>query len=154
MSARRPHLAGVTIVILLCLGANAQVSEVTIAPFPSRIEQHGDLNITVSEIRTVMRGPMFPSILRFRDDSVIITGSAAEEGGKTTSIRSADNGATWTEEINFAPFFTTGYTGLVPTGPGEFLCVFDAVSPQPWTRHAAHWIGVVDITIEPRPPEQ
>lgn len=61
---------------------------------------------------------------------------------------SRDGGKTWTDEINFAPFFTTGYTGIVTTGPGKFLCVFDAAPPQPWTRHAAHWIGVVDVTVE------
>jgi len=61
---------------------------------------------------------------------------------------STDGGKTWTSEINFGPFLTTGYTGIVSTGPGKFLCVFDAAPPQPWTRHTAHWIGVVDISVE------
>lgn len=60
---------------------------------------------------------------------------------------SRDGGKTWADEINFAPFFTTGYTGIATTGPGKFLVVFDAAPPQPWTRHAAHWIGVADISV-------
>lgn len=60
---------------------------------------------------------------------------------------STDDGASWTEEINFAPFFTTGYTDIVALAPGKFLAVFDATPPQPWTNHAAHWVGAVDIDV-------
>ncbi|NLX05029.1 MAG: exo-alpha-sialidase [Phycisphaerae bacterium] len=58
-----------------------------------------------------------------------------------------DGGRTWTDPINFAPFLTTGYTDIVTTGPGQFLCAFDCTPPQPWTRHTAHWVGVVDIEV-------
>lgn len=60
---------------------------------------------------------------------------------------STDGGASWTEEMNFAPFFTTGYTDIVTLAPGKFLAVFDATPPQPWTNHAAHWVGAVDIEV-------
>ena len=60
---------------------------------------------------------------------------------------SADGGISWTEEINFAPFFTTGYTDIITTAPGRFLAVFDCTPPQPWTNHAAHWVGAVDIEV-------
>jgi hypothetical protein len=39
---------------------------------------------------------------------------------------SLDGGQTWTDLINFAPLFTTG----------------------PWKDHTAHWVGVVNITVE------
>ena len=58
-----------------------------------------------------------------------------------------DKGKTWTEEINFAPFLTTGYTDILASGPKTFLCVFDCTPPQPWKGHAAHWVGAVDITV-------
>ncbi len=60
---------------------------------------------------------------------------------------SADGGHTWCPEINFAPFFTTGYTDILPIGPRKFLCVFDSTPPQPWTNHAAHWVGALDIEV-------
>ncbi len=60
---------------------------------------------------------------------------------------STDHGATWTEEIQFAPFFTTGYTDIIALTPGKFLAVFDCTPPQPWTDHAAHWVGAVDIEV-------
>jgi len=61
---------------------------------------------------------------------------------------SLDGGKTWSEEINFGPFFTTGYTDIIETGSGKFLCVFDCTPPQPWTNYAAHWVGAVDIKVE------
>jgi len=60
---------------------------------------------------------------------------------------STDGGTSWTEEILFAPFFTTGYTDIVAVTPTKFLAVFDCTPPQPWTDHAAHWVGAVDIEI-------
>lgn len=61
---------------------------------------------------------------------------------------STDGGKTWTTEINFAPFLTTGYTDILTIGPRKFLCVFDCTPPQPWTAHAAHWVGVLDVEVE------
>jgi len=61
---------------------------------------------------------------------------------------SLDEGETWTEEVVFGPFLTTGYTGVLATGPGRFLCLFDCTPPQPWTNEAAWWIGAVDVTVE------
>ncbi|MCX7428663.1 MAG: sialidase family protein [Planctomycetia bacterium] len=61
---------------------------------------------------------------------------------------STDGGKTWTGEINYAPLLTTGYTDIVAIGPRKFLCVFDCTPPQPWTDHAAHWVGVLDIQVE------
>jgi len=75
----------------------ADPNEKGVSPFPARVEQKGNLKIAISEIRTVMRGPMFPSIMRLSDGTVFITASAAEEGGKTISIVSKDNGATWSK---------------------------------------------------------
>lgn len=61
---------------------------------------------------------------------------------------STDSGRTWTDEINFGPFLTTGYTGLVTIGPGKFLAFFDCTPPQPWKNDLAWWIGVVDIDVK------
>jgi hypothetical protein len=61
---------------------------------------------------------------------------------------SLDGGQTWTDLINFAPFFTSGYGELLSIGPGQFLAIFDYAAPQPWKDHTAHWVGVVDITVE------
>lgn len=61
---------------------------------------------------------------------------------------STDGGHTWADEVNFAPFLTTGYADIVPAGPGQFLCAFDCTPPQPWKDHKAHWVGVVDISIQ------
>lgn len=61
---------------------------------------------------------------------------------------SLDKGRTWTEEINFGPFLTTGYTGVFATGPGKFIAFFDCTPPQPWTNDAAWWIGAVDIEVK------
>jgi len=61
---------------------------------------------------------------------------------------SLDGGKTWTEPINFAPFFTTGYGGLLSMEPGRFLAFFDYTAPQPWKDHTAHWVGLVEIKVE------
>jgi len=61
---------------------------------------------------------------------------------------SLDAGKTWTEPINFAPFFTTGYGGLVMVEPERYLAFFDYAAPQPWKDHTAHWVGVVEIKVE------
>ena len=63
---------------------------------------------------------------------------------------SLDRGRTWTDEINFGPFLTTGYTGLFATGEGKFIAFFDCTPPQPWTNDAAWWIGAVDIEVKRR----
>jgi len=60
---------------------------------------------------------------------------------------STDHGASWTDEILFAPFFTTGYTDIIALGPRRFLAVFDCTPPQPWKNHASHWVGAVDIEV-------
>jgi hypothetical protein len=60
---------------------------------------------------------------------------------------SLDKGRTWTDEINFGPFLTTGYTGVFAIGPGKFIAFFDCTPPQPWTNDAAWWIGAVDIEV-------
>jgi len=73
-------------------------------------------------------------------------GLAYPRWGNSVSF-STDGGTSWTEEINFAPFFTTGYTDIVALGPGKFLAVFDCTPPQPWNNHAAHWVGAVDIEV-------
>src|SRR5829696_2122482 len=69
--------------------------EIPRSPFPGRVERRGPLTVTVGEIRVVMRGPMFPTLARFPDGSLVITASAGEEHGPTTSIRSTDRGDTW-----------------------------------------------------------
>jgi hypothetical protein len=61
---------------------------------------------------------------------------------------STDGGITWTDEINYAPFFSTGYTDILSLAPGKFMCVFDCTPPQPWKDHEKHWVGVVDINVE------
>ncbi|MBX7256494.1 MAG: glycoside hydrolase [Candidatus Hydrogenedentes bacterium] len=62
-------------------------------------------------------------------------------------VFSTDGGETWTDEINFAPNMTTGYTDVLAIGSRKFLCVFDCTPPQPWTNHAAHWVGALDVTV-------
>ena len=61
---------------------------------------------------------------------------------------STDGGKTWTDEINYAPFFSTGYTDILSLAPGKFVCVFDCTPPQPWTEHEKHWVGVMNISVE------
>jgi len=63
---------------------------------------------------------------------------------------SLDGGKTWTELINYAPFFTSGYGGLLSIEPGRFLAIFDYAAPQPWKEHTAHWVGALDIKVERR----
>ena len=60
---------------------------------------------------------------------------------------SDDGGRTWSEKVQFGPYLTTGYTGVVAIAPRHFLCVFDCTPPQPWLNHAAHWVGVVDVEV-------
>lgn len=64
---------------------------------------------------------------------------------------STDDGRTWTNEINFAPFFTTGYTDILALAPGKFMAVFDCTPPQPWKDHETHWVGVIEIEVEIEP---
>ena len=61
---------------------------------------------------------------------------------------SLDKGHTWTDVINFAPFFTSGYGALLPIKPGHFLAIYDYAAPQPWKDHSGHWVGALDITVE------
>jgi len=61
---------------------------------------------------------------------------------------SLDRGHTWTDVINFAPFFTSGYGALLPIGPGHFLAIYDYAAPQPWKDHTGHWVGAVDIMVK------
>lgn len=61
---------------------------------------------------------------------------------------SLDGGATWTDLINYAPFFTSGYGALLTIAPGQFLAIYDYAAPQPWKDHTAHWVGVATISVE------
>jgi hypothetical protein len=61
---------------------------------------------------------------------------------------SLDGGRSWTEEINFGPFLTTGYPSIVMLEPGRFLVAFDCTPPQPFRDHIAHWVGVADVVVE------
>jgi hypothetical protein len=61
---------------------------------------------------------------------------------------SLDGGHTWTDLINYAPFFTSGYGALLSIEPGRFLAIFDYAARQPWKDHAAHWVGAIDITVK------
>jgi hypothetical protein len=61
---------------------------------------------------------------------------------------SLDGGKTWTDLINYAPFFTSGYGALLPIAPGRFLAIYDYAAPQPWKDHTAHWVGVAEVTVE------
>jgi len=65
-------------------------------------------------------------------------------------VFSLDGGRTWTDLINYAPYFTSGYGSLLAIGPGRFLAIFDYAAPQPWKDHTAHWVGAVDIRVEQR----
>lgn len=65
-------------------------------------------------------------------------------------IFTLDGGRTWTDLINYAPFFTSGYGALLAIAPGRFLAIFDYAAPQPWKDHAAHWVGAIDINVEQR----
>jgi hypothetical protein len=61
---------------------------------------------------------------------------------------SLDGGHTWTDVINFAPLFTSGYGALLPIKPGHFLAIYDYAAPQPWKDHTGHWVGAVDIIVK------
>ena len=61
---------------------------------------------------------------------------------------STDGGRTWTHEVNYAPFLTTGYSDILAIGPRKFLVVFDCTPPQPWKNHAAHWVGALDVEVK------
>jgi hypothetical protein len=61
---------------------------------------------------------------------------------------SVDGGQEWTDIINFAPFFTSGYGALLPIERGRFLAFFDYAAPQPWKDHLGHWVGAVDIKVQ------
>jgi hypothetical protein len=63
-------------------------------------------------------------------------------------VFSLDGGRTWTDLINYAPVFTSGYGALLSISPGHFLAIFDYAAPQPWKEHTAHWVGAVDIRVE------
>lgn len=65
-------------------------------------------------------------------------------------VFSLDGGRTWTDLVNYAPYFTSGYGALLSIAPGRFLAIFDYAAPQPWKDHAAHWVGAVDIKVERR----
>lgn len=91
----------------------------------------------------------FPRLARTDSGLLALTygGLAFPRWGNCIAF-SDDNGATWTDEINFAPFLSTGYTDIIALSSNEFLCTFDCTPPQPWKDHVAHWIGVVNIRIE------
>lgn len=95
----------------------------------------------------------FPRLTVSEDGILALTygGLAAPRWGNCVSF-SFDGGQTWTQEINFGPFLTTGYTGVVAVGPGRFVAFFDCTPPQPWTNHDAHWIGAVDLTVQRTQP--
>lgn len=89
----------------------------------------------------------FPRMAQSRGVLALTYGGLAYPRWGNCITFSLDGGRSWTPEINFAPFFTTGYTDLVAIGPGRFLCAFDCTPPQPLYAHAAHWIGVSDIAV-------
>ncbi len=91
----------------------------------------------------------FPRTARSEDGILALTygGLGTPRWGNCISF-STDGGRNWTDEINFGPFLTTGYTGLVCTGPGKFVAFFDCTPPQPWTNDHAWWIGAVDIEVK------
>jgi hypothetical protein len=64
-------------------------------------------------------------------------------------VFSRDDGLTWSPEINFGPYLTTGSTSIKAIGVNKFLAFFDCTPPQPWTNQAAWWIGTVELTVTP-----
>jgi len=62
-------------------------------------------------------------------------------------VFSFDGGLSWTREVQFGPFLTTGYTDIVAVGPGHFVVFYDVTPPQPWTNHEHWWTGAVDIEV-------
>ena len=44
---------------------------------------------------------------------------------------SLDGGQIWTDLINFVPFFSFGYRGLLSIAPSRFLASDDYATPQP-----------------------
>lgn len=61
---------------------------------------------------------------------------------------SYDNGQTWTSEIKFGSYITTGYTRVIATGNGKFKCFYDCTPPMVWNSTKRRWIGMIDIEIE------
>jgi hypothetical protein len=63
-------------------------------------------------------------------------------------VFSDDDGQTWTDEIVFAPFLTSGNSNMAATGPNRFTVFFNVTPPQPHLNDGAWWVGAVDFTVE------
>ncbi len=90
----------------------------------------------------------YPRMAQSGDMLALVYGALSYPRWGNCIAFSTDGGHNWTEEINIGPFLSTGYLDIVSTGPGRFLCVFDCTPPQPWKIHTAHWVGVVDVSIQ------
>lgn len=89
----------------------------------------------------------FPRMAASEGIAALSYGGVAYPRWGNCLVLSTDGGKTWTDEINYAPFLTTGYTDIITLGPKRFLCVFDCTPPQPWKAHATHWVGIVEIEV-------
>jgi len=95
----------------------------------------------------------FPRLAHQDGVTVLTFGGLAIPRWGNAACFSFDEGRTWTQPVVFAPFLTTGYTVVTPTGPGRFTAFFDSTPPQAWHDVRSFWVGAVDLTIEQRRAE-
>jgi hypothetical protein len=59
------------------------------------VERRGDWLITLSDTRVVLRGSMFPMLVKHRNGSLTLNAALHQEHSPRTAIRSDNNGHTW-----------------------------------------------------------
>jgi hypothetical protein len=89
--------------------------------------RRGSLSIRISPERTVMRGPMFPNLSRFRDGSILLSAASAEEHSESVTIRSADGGQRWTRWA--APVEATARHAALELAGGRTVAFSHRTSP-------------------------
>jgi hypothetical protein len=87
--------ASLILLAVSALGLSAQTAttgpqtpQPVFSPMPGRVEQRGDLTVTLGPVRQILRGTRTPLVTAYRDGSLVLA-------GQTQSILSTNRGDTW-----------------------------------------------------------
>lgn len=106
---------------------------------PSHSDKPSSLEVRLSAPRVVMRGPMFPNLVRFADGSIVLGATSQEEHSAAVSIRSTDGGATWRPWAPGLPTHATHAVTQLPSGRA-FASSFELTpTRQPGQFASTYW---------------
>jgi hypothetical protein len=111
------------------------------SPFPGYQVERGALRISVGEIRTIARGPMFPTpLIRLANGTLILTMASGQEHAPRAYLISADLGETW-RPLERAAGIESGPSAIQLADGTLLLFGYDTtpIAEEPGWRRTTRW---------------